>query len=70
MNIRLVFLNAVLVLVLATLVFQFRRGLLDYEATHDIESIQAEAEIDISVCRHRRDLNAVRKEATGIWFQR
>ena len=49
MNVRLVFLNAVLVLVLATLVFQFRRGLLDYEATHDIESIQAEAEIDISV---------------------
>ena len=49
MNLRLVLLNAVLVLVLATLVFQFRRGLLDYEATHDVSSIQAEAEIDISI---------------------
>ena len=49
MNMRLVILNAVLVLVVATLVFQFRRGLLDYEATHDVSSIQAEAEIDISI---------------------
>ena len=49
MNVRLVLLNAVLVLVVATLVFQFRRGLLDYEATHDVSSIQAEAEIDISI---------------------
>ena len=49
MNMRIVLLNAVLVLVLATLVFQFRRGLLDYEATHDVSSIQAEAEIDISI---------------------
>ena len=49
MNMRLVLLNAVLVLVVATLVFQFRRGLLDYEATHDVSSIQAEAEIDISI---------------------
>ncbi len=49
MNMRLVLLNAVLVLVVATLVFQFRRGLLDYDATHDVSSIQAEAEIDISI---------------------
>lgn len=49
MNRRLLLLNAVLVVIMVTLVLQFRRGLQDYVATHDVASIQAEAEIDIPI---------------------